>query len=465
MSHPDTESATQSTRPSVQSFLGLPKIAVDYIQMVGFNILVAGLSFLTTSFLLTYWGRSQYGEIVSLTSTTLMLTILGGDWTVQAMVRYGTEDFLESGRVRRIFWNRFYLAITGTLILILTSPVWASLLKSQVGFSGLGIVFILIYLPAQMFWTHTQRILPAIQRHKWRYPLLTLERLIVILSALILWRLNLVSLNTILPAYIIGSLVPGIVAIWIIRHQIGRPIWPEKAILSRIWNYSWPLIPTSMVGLMSTNALDYLFLRKYSGLAELGVYALGVQISGLVQQVPLIAGELTTPRFVKYRLNQDDSAFNHFIQNQLRFIFWIWSFCCLVGAAGVAFAGSRAIPDKYQVLCQLVWPLAAVTSIVPVWYIVWTPLLTAFERVRVVMWSSVATGIMNILMNFLLIPRFGLIGCAWATVISYATTSLFAEFWIQYTKDTMIPKRGIHLYMPSATLILLIVIIRYTLPS
>ncbi|MFM1801710.1 MAG: hypothetical protein RJA81_1062, partial [Planctomycetota bacterium] len=224
-------------------------------------------------------------------------------------------------------------------------------------------------------------------------------------------------------------------------------------------------IPTSMVGLMSTNALDYLFLRKYSGLAELGVYALGVQISGLVQQVPLIAGELTTPRFVKYRLNQDDSAFNHFIQKQLRFIFWIWSFCCLAGAVGVAFAGPRIIPDKYQVLCQLVWPLAAVTSIVPVWYIVWTPLLTAFERVRVVMWSSVATGIMNILMNFLLIPRFGLIGCAWATVISYATTCLFAEFWVQFTKDSLIPRRGIHLYMPSATLILLIFLIHFTLLS
>lgn len=453
------QESAQDSPEKAHSRLKVPKIAIDYLQMVGFNILVAFLSFLTTSMLLSLLGREGYGEIVSLTSLTLMLAIMGGDWTAQAMVRYGTEEFTQTGHVRQTFWNRYYLVILGVLVLFFVSPFWGGLLQSWAGFSIMGITFVLFYIPAQTFWLHVQRILPAINRHRWRYPLLALERVIVILFVAVLYAINRLSLGTILPGYILGSVVAAVISTWVIRHQINRPVRPETITLKRLWIYSWPLIPTSMVGLLSTNTLDYLILRKYTGLADLGVYALAVQIAGLVQQAPQIAGDLTTPRFVRMRLSGDRAAVDHFIQNQVRWILWGWSGACLAGAALVSAIGPAFIPTKYLALCDLAWPLAVVTSVVPIWYVVWSPLLISYERVRVVMWSSIATGIMNISMNLVLIPRFGVVGCAWATVIAYSTTSLFSEFWIWYKNDTDLPRRGIQIYLPTILLVAIILIV------
>lgn len=460
MSQPETDSDIIVDSKKSQTRFGLPRIAIDYLQMVSFNGMVALLSFLTTSLLLYFLGSAGYGEIVSLTSLSLMLAILGGDWTAQAMVRYGTEEFVQTQHVEKVFWNRYYLVVTGVTVLLILSPFWGGLLQSWAGLPPAGILFVLAYLPVQTLWLHLQRILPAINRHRWRYPLLALERLTVILLIAILYCADRLTVRFILPAYILGSLTCTIIITWVIRSKIKRPGRPDPATLKKIWLYSWPLIPTSIVGLLSTNTLDYIILRRYSGLADLGVYALAVQISGLVQQAPQIAGDLTSPRFVRMRLNNDKQAFDHFIQNQVRWLLWAWSCACFFGALLVSQVGPMFIPQKYLALCDLVWPLSVVTSVVPLWYVVWNPLLIAYERVRVVMWSSIATGIMNISMNLILIPQYGVVGCAWATVIAFTTTPLFAEFWTLTKQDTALPRRGIQLYLPSALLIVVVLAIQ-----
>lgn len=424
-------------------------LIISYISMIGFNGLVAVLSFLTTSLLLTLLGRSDYGEIVSLTSVSLLLASLSGEWTTQAAVRFGTEEFLNEGRISRIFWNRLAISLGAVTLVLLASPIWGRLLSDVFQFTRMGLVFIAFYMPAQVAWLVLQRVLTPIRRHKLHYPLLALERFVVLVVAVVLYQTDRLEVATILPAYVAGCLLALITALWLVRREIGRPNWPDPATCGQIICYSLPLIPSIMTWQLSTNSLDYLMVRRFVGNAELGVYALAVQISGLAQQIPLIAGQLAGTRVVGMRLKNDMAGLNHFIRNQVVPCLWLWSLASILGAALVSWLGGSWLPEKYLMIRDLAWPLAAVTSIVPVWYIVWTPLLTAYEEVWTVMWSSVATAIVNVSANLLLIPRLGAVGSAWATVLAFIVTSLSAELIIGYRRGSSgIPERGLGLYLP-----------------
>lgn len=422
--------------------------------MIGFNGLVAALSFATTSLLLSYLGRGDYGEIVSLTSTTLFLTVVGAEWTTQAMVRFGTEEFLATGQVRSFFWNRLAISAGGVCLIFLASPLWGRFLMSDLGFNREGLVFIGFYLPSQVFWTQIQRVLPCIQRHKLLYPLLALERAVVLGFAGLLHLAGRLEINYFLPAYVAGSLVSAVLAFWLVRHELGRPVRPNLATCRTIVGFSWPLIPTTIVGMLSTNTLDYLMIRRYVGKAELGVYALAVQIAGIVQQVPQIAGQLAAPRVVGMRLKSDTAAILGFIHRQVVPALWCWSAACLAGAVLVWWQGAAMLPSRYMLLRELVWPLVTVTCIVPVWYIVWSPLLTAYEQIRVVMWASMASGVVNVTANLILIPTLGVVGSAWATVLAFGTTSLSAELGLRSRSESEpFPGPGIGVYLPAAAVL------------
>jgi Na+-driven multidrug efflux pump len=66
------------------------------------------------------------------------------------------------------------------------------------------------------------------------------------------------------------------------------------------------------------------------------------------------------------------------------------------------------------------------------------------------MWSSVATGMTNILANLSLIPLLGVVGSAWATALAFMVSNLNAEMMIRFKTDSnLFPKRGLKLYLPS----------------
>ena len=51
----------------------------------------------------------------------------------------------------------------------------------------------------------------------------------------------------------------------------------------------------------------------------------------------------------------------------------------------------------------------------------------------------------NIILNFLLIPRYGIKGAAWATLISYSVSSFFSNFFFKETRP-LIKKQFLSIY-------------------
>jgi len=448
---PDSRPAADANapRPGAARSLRMHGFVRDYLSMAVFNVMSIGISFVNTSALLALLGRAAYGDIVSCTSMGVLISMFATDWSALAAMRFGTEEYLASGHAGKTFWNR--LSIIGCCLGVVL-PVIAlgpRLIGANQRFTGLMAVFLTVYLPLAIYWLHVQRYMPAIRRHDLVYPLLCLERAMVLCVIGACHYLGRLSVGWVLAGYVLGSGAAGGLSTYLIRKQIGRPQWPDRESMWRILNFSWPLIPSVWIGALSTNALDYLLVGRYVGSSQLGVYSLGVQISGIAQQLPQIAGTLLAPRVVGMRLKGESERLGRFVRHDFVLAQWCWVALCFGGAAIVSWQGPRWIPPGYDLLTTLAWPLAMVTTLLPIWYVVWNPILAAFERTRTIMWASVASGLTNVAANFVLIPRFGAIGSAWATVVALVTALLMAELSTHRSEPGIIPRRGLAFYMPA----------------
>lgn len=460
MQEPDTgqavlsepEVVTQDTEPRTSA--RKRKFLHDYLSMAGFNVLSLGISFLNTSALLALLGRSAYGDIVSCTSMALLIALFATEWSASATVRFGTEEYLDHGHASATFWNR--LAIVACCVGI-ALPLVLTVLRffgTSLGFTRQMLAFLSVYLPISIYWYHVQRFLPAIRWHNSLYPLLCLERLLILCVIGVCYTVDRLSIASVLGGYVLGSLAAGAVSTFLIRKEIGRPRRPDRAQLSKILTFSWPLIPTVWIGALSTNALDYLFVRRYVGVAELAVYSLGVQISGMAQQLPQVAGTLAAPRIVGLRLKDGGARLERFVRHDFVLAQWAWVSACFLGALAFAWVGPAYVPANYGLLTRLVWPLAIVTSILPMWYVVWSPMLTAFEKTRVIMWAVSVAGPTNLAANYVLVPRYGAFGSAWATVLAFSVTMVVAELLTRRPDSAEIPRRGLMFYLPTVVMAL-----------
>ncbi|MBI1325975.1 oligosaccharide flippase family protein [bacterium] len=441
------EQSNQADTPKRRSD-GRGKLLGDYVSMVGFNALSIVLSFANTSLILSLLGRTDYGEIVSSVSTSLLIVLISTEWTQQALVRFGTAEHLESGRVRVVFWNRLYLALSCVMTASVLLVSIYGLFGSRLGLPRQAVVFSLAYLPIQVYWLQLQRILPPIGLPRLLYPLLCLERLMILGVIGMGWLTDRLSIEMILAGYFAGCLTAGIITTLLVRKKIARPAGPDRNELGRILRFSWPLIPSVSIGAMATNTIDYIFVRRYVGPAQLGVYSLGIQISGVVQQLPQIAGTLVTPRVIGLRLKGDHERLDRFVRRDFVRIQWAWVTACFAGASLAAWLGPQYIPSNYMLLIDLIWPLAIVTAILPMWYLIWSPILTAFEGTRTIMWATMVAGMVNVVSNATLIPRLGATGSAWATVLSFATPPLISEYLVSRSGSREIPRRGFSFYIP-----------------
>ncbi len=66
--------------------------------------------------------------------------------------------------------------------------------------------------------------------------------------------------------------------------------------------------------------------------------------------------------------------------------------------------------------------------------------LIALGKTRIVMFGNVGAGVLNVLLNILLIPRFGIIGAAGASAGAYTLFNLFHVFWL-YRETGILPFR------------------------
>jgi O-antigen/teichoic acid export membrane protein len=268
--------------------------------------------------------------------------------------------------------------------------------------------------------------------------LLTFERLLVLLIILACAVSGNASFLVVALAYIVGPLGASVFGLRRLRKLILPVEGIDRALLKRMLAFSLPALPASLVGYMSSNYLDAFFITHYLSRSELGVYAAAYQITGIGLQLPLLVGSVLLPLFVTLQAEGQLVRAERFMFHALPLLTLMWGVACASAAATGAYFFPLIFGQQFHGLGTLLWPLMAAAALAGPVLMGYAPFSNSKFVTYIAMIGAIASGAANITLNYLLIPTFGLIGCAWATTAAYGVNLLVVVLLVHWR---LLPRR------------------------
>lgn len=210
-----------------------------------------------------------------------------------------------------------------------------------------------------------------------------------------------------------------------LQHE--RPgLWRiELSVARKLVPIGLPLLFTSaMVAIYMR--IDQVMLAELQGPENAGIYAVAVRLVQIWTFIPTILSTTVLPFVIQASL-QDRKAFDAV----LKIYFSAMVFASYAVAVPLAI-GSRVIVDGLfgEVYADATWPLVILAAGLPLVAlgVARTSYLLARAHYRLYALSVFAGCAINVALNIALIPKYGEIGAAVATVASYAVASVGSSF-------------------------------------
>jgi O-antigen/teichoic acid export membrane protein len=236
------------------------------------------------------------------------------------------------------------------------------------------------------------------------------------------------------PFLIDTALTAGLALVFY-RRYAGPPLahWrPRIRRMRELAAQSWPLaIAAGLV--MIQLRIDQVMLGEMLGPTELGWYAAAARLSQLWNFVPFAIGTAVFPIIARAKQTSPE-FYNQRMQSYFDFLLWLGIVislpATLVADAAVRFLYGDAYAPSASILQIHVWSLV-ITSIgtaAGAWMI-----FEGLARVELVF--SIVAVLTNILLNVVLIPSYGALGAAWATLAASGPV-LLLRFIYRPTRPT-----------------------------
>jgi O-antigen/teichoic acid export membrane protein len=213
----------------------------------------------------------------------------------------------------------------------------------------------------------------------------------------------------------IGTLSVYLVLLGYRRYQLGLQF--DRSLFREMNRFGLPLVP-SQLALWALAFSDRFFIAKFKGQTEVGHYSVGVRIASAALLL-LAAFRLAWPAFA-YSIEDEDEAKRTygFVLTYLLFVFsWLALTLGLLAPWLVRLLTGR--PEFHE--GSRVVPLTAFALTALGGYIV---VSIGIGRARKTQFNWVVTGVaavIDIALNFALVPSFGMIGAAIAGVAAYSS--------------------------------------------
>lgn len=267
--------------------------------------------------------------------------------------------------------------------------------------------------------------------------------LTLVFTVLFVWVLKL----SVLGAFIAISIANLLMLIYVYRIIIIEYRYKIT------WKYHENIIK-SMVKLGIVNAiaifimqlnyrLDILMLKKLSTLEQVGFYSLAMQIAEQLWHIPYAIESIVLSRSAN---SQDDQLIHRTVASIFRVSFLI----ALGAGVLIFFIAPVLVPLIFG--AEYTSSVAMIQVVLPgililVGFRILNSRLTGMGKPQIAIYTFVPALIINFILNLFLIPKFGGIGAAWATNVSYALGSVI--FVIIYSRLVKMPVREIFSYRRS----------------
>lgn len=219
------------------------------------------------------------------------------------------------------------------------------------------------------------------------------------------------------------------------------------------WKYQEPVMK-SMIKLGLVNAIaifvmqlnyrmDILMLKQLSTFEQVGYYSLGTQIAEQLWHIPIAIEMIILSRSA-------NSSNDQLLHKTVASIFRVSLILGLMISAVIFFMAPFMIPVIFGK--EFIPTVKMIQTILPgvlilVGFRILNSRLIGMGKPQVAIYTFVPALFINFILNMILLPRYGGLGAAWATNVSYAAGSI--TFLFVYARITQMPARQIFTFRKS----------------
>jgi O-antigen/teichoic acid export membrane protein len=388
------------------------------------NIMMRAVSFLMLPIYTRYLSPADYGIIELLAMTIDLVGILLGLRIGQAIFRFYHE--YDSLRDRHaVISTALYLVgvlnICGVLLLLAFSQPLSNLL-----FNGEeGQHWLMIFSLTLFFHSYIEipMIYLRILQRPWLYVSISCLKVLLQVS-LNIWFIVILGMRVegmIYSAVLSG----GVMALLLLTFTLRQTGWRwSKEQAKQMTIFSLPMVLTSLISFYITFG-DRYFLRAWAGLEEVGLYALGYKFGFLLAFI--IAGPFSNIWDAeKYRVYDLPDARSIFQQTFLGF-----SAVLLVAVTAISLfiedllkiMSAPAFWSAYQVV-----PLVLIAYLFNAWYGFTNMGILVRKKTIEMTWGTLLASLVATIFYVLLIPRWGGVGAAVATVLALGSRCVWTTW-------------------------------------
>lgn len=255
----------------------------------------------------------------------------------------------------------------------------------------------------------------AEEKMQWDAASFLLENLAITVFGFILLLISATPLSF-TYAYVAGAAIGAVTAIWFLHGRFKNILAGASARrMIAIVKTAWPFAVTGALGVLLTNT-DILIISWMRSAADVGVYSAAIRIIQVLYLVPGVIQMSTMPLMARLA-KRDNERFRAILERTLALIFLV-SIPLSVGGIilgtpimhlvfGVGYAAGGLALSVLMLNLSFDYAGSVVASGI-----------FAYDHQKNLIISSAIAGVSNVLLDLLFIPRWGITGSAFATLIA-----------------------------------------------
>jgi len=229
----------------------------------------------------------------------------------------------------------------------------------------------------------------------------------------------------------------GILCVYLFQGGGFRGWAWDKTVAINLIRSGFPLLLSGVVVSIYMK-IDQLMIGEMLGLASVGVYAVAVQLSEAWAFIPVVISISLRPVIVAAK-ESGSIKYSEIMSKLYGYMIWI--------ALCISFVVTFFASEIIDILFGSEYKAAAAVLSVHVWSAVFLFLGVVsgnYLLAEKLHWRSffrtLSGAIINIILNLILIPRFGLVGAAWSTVVAYFFAGYMYDLFDSKTRQVFFDK-------------------------
>ncbi|MCK4753321.1 MAG: polysaccharide biosynthesis C-terminal domain-containing protein [Planctomycetes bacterium] len=236
-----------------------------------------------------------------------------------------------------------------------------------------------------------------------------------------------VNLRMVFLIYPLSAIVLAVVFFRTVDFKQLFPFYLERQYFNKTFNFTkWVFLGVTAVYFINWG--DNLVLRYFVSMEDIGVYNLGYQFFKGTMILFATLGAYFLP-FISQHIN-DPKKIREYLYHKRPMILFAGAIVIAIGFLLTPKILGMIYGETY-IESAAVLRVLLIGTLIYLYNVFYNPIMNALEKYKFIHLTNVVQVLLNVILNIVLIPIYGMIGAAVATVIAYACKAIMFEIYFR----------------------------------